>query len=61
MVTHYVLRVAAYLLIGCLFMLGFNELAPVNRKQFVAGMMIWPVMLGATLLGILHAYVRRVS
>lgn len=35
----------AYLLIGCLIMLVANELAhgSITRKEFVRGMLVWPL------------------
>lgn len=60
--THTLFLITAYLFIGSLVMLIVNELAygAITEKEFLRGMVFWPVMVGLFCLWILLAYVRRV-
>lgn len=60
-VTHLLMGISAYLLIGAIVMLVINELlyGIVTRKEFLSGMMLWPLLIVAGCSSLVDAYWKR--
>ena len=58
------LAIPGYFLVGCLVMLTLNEIVDgtVTRREFVGGMVIWPVLAVTAVWALLtHIYARYFS